>query len=62
MNSKKHTLAAPNKRTVWNNRGGNYIGIFGHYIKKFQKNRACTFIRDRRVWGFLWDTETEFFK
>ena len=23
----------PNKRTVWNNRGGYYIGLFGHYIK-----------------------------
>ena len=25
--------AVPNKRTVWNNRAGYYIGLFGHYIK-----------------------------
>ena len=53
--------AVPNNRTVWNNRGGYYIGIFGYYIKnhvlfnRFSKkiiqknNRACTVIRDPRV-------------
>ena len=57
--------AVPNKRTVWNNRAGYYIGLFGHYIKNhvlFNKffwkksknnNRACTLIRDCRVPGII---------
>ena len=28
-----HYSAVPKNYTVWNNRGGYYIGLFGHYIK-----------------------------
>ena len=53
--------ALSNKRTVWNNRAGYYIGLFGYFIKNYflfnksfwknpkNNNRACTFIRERRV-------------
>ena len=54
--------AVLNKRTVWNNRAGYYIGLFGYYIKNYflfntqdwKKNpkinrRGTTFIRDYRV-------------
>ena len=53
--------ALSNKRTVWNNLAGYYIGLFGYYIKNYflfnnffwknpkKNNRACMFIRERRV-------------
>ena len=70
--SKNHYSAIPNKRASWNNRVGYYIGLFGYNIKNYflfneifwknseKNNRACTLIRDCRVWPNILKREARY--